>query len=156
MKPHATHRRRPFPAAASERSGYCPACFARIDADAATCPVCGRDLARLSEREHRDKLLAALDHPLADVRLRAIIALGWRGEGETALALVWCALRHPVDVVEGLQVIESLRNIHDMAARQSAVQLLAERHPARVVRERAADVLMTGGRTDTPAGLLAH
>ena len=95
---------------------------------------------RLSVRVYRDKLLAALNHPLADVRLRAIIALGWRGEGETAQALAQCALHHPVDVVEGLQVIESLRGMRDTAARRSALRILAERHPARAVRLRAAEL----------------
>ena len=36
--------------------------------------------------------------------MRAIIALGWRGEQEMAAALAECALRHPSDVVEGLEM----------------------------------------------------
>jgi len=97
---------------------------------------------RLRGRTYGDKLLAALNHPLADVRLRAIIALGWRGEGETAQALARCALHHPIDLVEGLQVIESLRGIRDAPARRNALRMLAERHPARAVRRRAAELYL--------------
>jgi len=140
VRTHFAHRRYPRAVVAAQRPGYCPACFALIGAEARTCPVCGHDLARSSDWEFRDKLLAALNHPLADVRMRAIIALGWRGERETAQALVRCALRRPVDVVEGLQVIESLRGIQDAPARRSALRMLVERHPARAVRLRAAEL----------------
>jgi hypothetical protein len=90
------------------QSGYCPGCFALIDAGAERCPACGLDLARFGARDYRDKLRAALLHPLAEVRRRAIISIGWRRESEAAPSLVDCALRHPTDVVEGLQVVESL------------------------------------------------
>lgn len=142
MKPRHAHRHYRPPSVTPEHPAYCPACFALIDADTSVCPFCDHDLMRLSGREYRDKLLAALNHPLADVRLRAIIALGWRGEGETAEALARCALHHPVDIVEGLQVVESLRNICDKAARRDALRMLAQRHPARVVRLRTAELSM--------------
>jgi HEAT repeat protein len=135
--PHVSWQAHP-PARVPEHPSYCPACLALIDASAAVCPACGKDLVHLSERAYRDKLLAALNHPLADVRLRAIIALGWRGEGEAALALAQCALHHPTDIVEGLQVIESLLHLGDKEARREALRQLAVRHPARVVRLRAA------------------
>lgn len=127
----------PMQSVASARPGYCPGCFALIEAGSDRCPVCGIDIGSLSARDFRDKLLAALDHPLADVRLRAIIALGWRDEGLTAEALARCALRHPTDVVEGLQVIDSLRAIHDTHERERALRMLAAGHPSRVVRSAA-------------------
>lgn len=138
MKSHHVSRHQRPPAAAPEHPSYCPSCLALIDVATPVCPVCGNDLAQLSRRKYRDKLLAALNHPLADVRLRAIIALGWRGEGEGALALAQCALHHPADIVEGLQVVESLQDIRDKDARRNALRVLAERHPARAVRLRAA------------------
>lgn len=143
----AAHRCHPSTVFASARPGYCTACFALIDVEARSCPVCGCDLARLSEREFRNKLLVALNHPLADVRLRAIIALGWRGESENASALARCALRHPTDVVEGLQVIESVRGIGNVAAREEAWRMLAKRHPARLVRSAASWALRGHSRS---------
>jgi len=122
-------------------SAYCPGCFALISVTADRCPACGLDIRALSARAYRDKLLAALAHPLADVRLRAIIALGLRGEGETADALAHCALRHPTDVVEGLQVIEGLQGIRDAAAREHGLRLLASCHPAHAIWSAASRAL---------------
>lgn len=119
---------------AGAQPGYCPGCFALIEETAERCPACGLDIAAMSTRDFRANLLAALQHPLADVRLRAIISFGWRGEGDTAQPLAECALRHPTDVVEGLQVVESLGGIRDAAARQGALHILVVSHPARAVR----------------------
>lgn len=123
------------------RSGYCPSCFALIEVHNRHCPACGLDVSSLSARDYRDKLLAALEHPLADVRLRAIIALGWRGEGDASPALAQCALRHPLDVVEGLQVVASLAGLQDAATREPALRRLAVEHPSRMVRSAAEQCL---------------
>lgn len=119
----------------------CLACFHLIPVEAQTCPRCGADLAAFSAREYADKLIAALDHPLSEVRMRAIIALGWRGEERAAQPLLDLALRHPVDVVEGLAVLESLARMGIEG--RIAMVALAERHPAHAVRETAKQVLRT-------------
>jgi hypothetical protein len=67
--------------------------------------------------------------------MRAIITLGWRGEGRAALPLREGALSHPVDVVEGLAVVESLAQLGEGG--RAAVASLVERHPAHAVREAA-------------------
>lgn len=125
------------PAAPGGAPGYCPECFALIAAEADACPACGLDLGRLSARDYRDKLIAALHHPLADVRMRVIIAFGWRGESEAAQPLVERALRHATDVVQGLQVVESLRELRDAEACERALRILATSHAARAVRSAA-------------------
>lgn len=86
------------------RQQICLRCFHLIPVEAQTCPRCGADLTAFSAQNYADKLIAALDHPLSEVRIRAIIALGWRGEERAAQPLLDLALRHPVDVVEGLAV----------------------------------------------------
>ncbi len=88
----------------------------------------------LRERDYREALLHALHHPLAEVRMRAIIALGLRGELETADALAEFALRHPTDVVQGLEIVHSLSCVRDTATRQRTLSSLALRHPAHAVR----------------------
>ena len=113
----------------------CPACFRLIPAEAHACPACGADLDRLWARDYRDKLLAALAHPLAEVRMRAILALGLRGEASAAQSLVDCALRHPVDVVEGLAVVAALVRLG--GAGRTALHTLAEVHAAQAVRAAA-------------------
>ena len=60
---------------------FCPNCYARIPIDAAICPHCHTSLRDWQEKTYADCLIDALQHPLSEVRMRAIIALGWRGEG---------------------------------------------------------------------------
>ena len=116
---------------------YCPECFAMIPADAPVCPACGADVVRLSARDYREKLLHALQHPLADVRLRAIIALGLRGDAGAADAMAHCALRYPADVTAALEVINGLRQFDSGPRSGAALTLLAEQHPGRAVRAAA-------------------
>lgn len=119
----------------------CFACFYLIPVEQKVCPHCGADLADFSARDYREKLLNALFHPLADVRMRAVIALGWRGEQETAGELAACALRHPSDIVQGLEIINSLTIMKAAKSVYAALSILKERHPAHAVREGAATAL---------------
>ncbi|BBP04925.1 hypothetical protein TPL01_26460 [Sulfuriferula plumbiphila] len=119
----------------------CLRCFHLIPAETQTCPHCGADLAAFAARDYADKLIAALGHSLSEVRMRAIIALGWRGEGRAAQPLLELALRHPVDVVEGLAVVKSLAGMG--VEGRIALVALAERHQAHAVRETAQQVLRT-------------
>ena len=119
----------------AETQQICPACFRLIPAEAGVCPACGADLLALSTRDYRDKLHAALDHPLAEVRMRVILALGWRGESQEAEPLAACALRHPIDVVEGLAVVQALAQLGE--AGHAVLQRLVHTHPAHAVREAA-------------------
>jgi len=113
----------------------CPRCYDLIDAAAAVCPRCGADLEALSTRDYGNKLLDALHHPLSEVRMRAVIALGWRGDPAAAAGLEQLALRHPVDVIEGLAVVDSLARLG--AAGQASLGALAAGHPAHAVRAAA-------------------
>lgn len=125
----------------SEHPGFCPACFASLAQEADTCPACGARMTELSARDYREKLVHALLHPLYDVRMRAIIALGLRGEAETAEALVECAMRHPTDVVQGLEIISSLTRMKEARGGRLALSILKVQHPSHAVREEAARAL---------------
>jgi HEAT repeat protein len=87
---------------------FCPNCYAQIPVDAAICPHCRATLSDWQEKTYPDRLIDALGHPLSEVRMRAIIALGWRKERAAERPLVDCALRHPIDVIEGLEIFNSL------------------------------------------------
>ena len=135
---------------------FCLECFALIAAEAQTCPICGRDQAQLRARDYHAKLLHALHHPLSEVRMRAIIALGLRGEPDAAQALADCALRHPVDVVEGLEIVRSLRLLQARSGRLEALENLARRHPAQAVRAAAARALADSSGEAEPHRLGDH
>lgn len=113
---------------------FCMNCFAMMPSSAAVCPACGQEAAVLSSRDYREKLIHALHHPLADVRMRAVTALGLRRDAGAADDLVQCALRHPIDILEGLEVVKSLRMLPRGTSRSNALHKLCEQHPAPVVR----------------------
>jgi HEAT repeat protein len=113
---------------------YCMNCFSMMPRGAAVCPSCGKEIVALTSRGYREKLLRALHHPLAEVRMRAVIALGLQRDTEAADDLVACALRHPKDVIEALEIVRSLRMFPAGRSRHQALHDLSERHPAAVVR----------------------
>jgi len=121
---------------------YCLHCFARIPREARRCPMCGRHSEEISDLAYREKLLRALEHPIAEVRMRAILALGLRGEPDTAPALIACALRRPSDVVEGLEIVRSLGRLDAGRPCGAALRDLANRHPASAVKAAASRVLV--------------
>lgn len=135
---------------AATRSQYCGECFELFDAGQASCPHCGNPAAALSYRDYQQKLVHALEHPLADVRMRAIIALGLRGERSAADALVDCALRSPTDLIEGLEVVCSLSRILGAAGDIEPLHRLASSHPAHAIR--AAATRVVGHRSENPNG----
>lgn len=117
---------------------YCGECFAWFEVSSDVCPRCGAIASGLSERDYGEKLLRALQHPLADVRLRAVIALGRRAHADMAEALIDCALRYPTDVIQGLEIVDGLQRIarrHPETV--GALQRLAKEHPAHIIREAA-------------------
>lgn len=73
--------------------------------------------------------------------MRSIIALGLRGDCSAADALVTCALRTPTDVVEGLEIVRSLRAILSHSGEMEPLKHLAESHPAHAVRMAAIGAL---------------
>jgi HEAT repeat protein len=105
------------------------------------CPHCHASLRQWEKKTYSQRLIEALEHPLSEVRMRAIIALGWRGEKAAEKPLVDCALRHPIDVVEGLEIVNSLRLIRDKRSDDTALRILSLNHPARAVRSAAAENL---------------
>jgi hypothetical protein len=87
---------------------FCPSCFAEIDAVTAMCPQCGADVQAYRDHSYRQRLLHALKHPLSDIRMTAIEALGRLRPPGTAKALVDCALEHPCDPVQGVAILRAL------------------------------------------------
>jgi len=131
------------------RDSYCMNCFSLIPAQAQACPVCGERMTGLSAQDYRTKLLHALEHPLDDVRMRAIIALGLRREADVSLALAGCTLRHPLNVEEGIEVVHALNGFLPSPVAQRALEILAREHGAHAVRERARTALQNeGGSVD--------
>ena len=125
---------------------YCLECFALIPLDVAACPACGHATGGDGHARFAVRLVHALHHPLSEVRMRAIVALGWRASEDAAQALADCALRRPVDVSEGLAVVEALAQLSAGQRRVAALRRLAGGHTARAVRAAALRVLEAHGK----------
>jgi hypothetical protein len=124
----------------TEQAAYCLHCFTMLPASAEVCPHCGADPAEWPGG-YAERLIHALLHPLTEVRMRAILALGLRGEAEAAEALTACALRHPADVVEGLEIVRSLARIAEATGQWHALARIVRDHPGHAVWQAAADAL---------------
>ena len=59
--------------------GFYPHCFAAPGWEADECPHCHTDLGACSRQPYTSRLIHALSHPLAKVRMRAIITPGLQG-----------------------------------------------------------------------------
>ena len=119
------------------QQSYCPVCAAPIGHDARNCPRCKADIDEWDSKNFVEKLIEALRHPLSEVRMRAIIVLGNRQERTAEQPLVDCAFAHPQDVVQGLEIVNSLRLIRKADLPSTALERLAKDHPARAVRKAA-------------------
>lgn len=127
---------------------FCPECFAEVAADAVRCPRCGADLEESRQREdYEARLIRALRHPVAEVRAGAIEALRLRRAGSACDALVDAALASPLDVDQGLAIIDCLAAMLPAAKPASCLIKIADTHPSRPVRRAAAGKLATAGGT---------
>ena len=125
---------------------FCPHCFESIPATSRTCPCCHQDVQDWqADQTYAARLVRALQHPVDQVRMGAIITLGNRADLKTASALVKCAYRFPALVPQNLQIIESLMQLPDSSARKSALEALSH-HPSHPVGERARGALAGSGR----------
>lgn len=118
---------------------FCPHCFHLLADKDQTCTACGTEINQWdSTAQNFDtRLIQALRHPVGDVRLRAIYALGKRDVHSAATALVKCALSAPSDVPQGLEVVTALEHWLPSPVGQQALERLAHEHAAKVVREAA-------------------
>lgn len=137
-----------------DRLTFCLNCFRQHERESTRCPFCGIEVDRWQEIGYGARLSHALEHPLDDVRMRAIIALGWRAEPEAEAALVECAFAHPTDVTNGLEIVRSLGAIAERHGCRGGLLRLSAEHPARWMR-RAAEGALRRFRDRSPAALQA-
>jgi hypothetical protein len=116
---------------------FCAHCFAILQAGRVICPSCREKVRYLNDDESLNLLVKVLHDNRADVRSTAIFVLGRRKDRRAADALVACALRHPSDIDEGLQIVKVLSAIDDGVPRTTALQYLIARHPASEIKQAA-------------------
>jgi hypothetical protein len=72
--------------------------------------------------------------------MMAIMTLGNRREPAAAVPLAECAFDHPLDVVQGLEIVRSLEKLPPGRQLDQALAMLS-RHPARAIRKAAGEVV---------------
>jgi hypothetical protein len=113
---------------------FCPNCFDDIGPDAEICESCRINVKEwMAQKSYTERLIHALNHPIAEVRMGAIISLGKLKEVKAAVPLAQCALEHPIDIVQGLEIIRALRQMHFTREVEQGLKMLSK-HPARAIR----------------------
>jgi hypothetical protein len=104
------------------------------------CPACGVDVNAWGQgRSYTLRLLHALDHPISEVRMAAVISLGNRRVVAASLPLARCALKHPTDFNLAMEIINALKKLPKVPERDQAVSML-KYHSGRAVRKAAKEI----------------
>lgn len=120
----------------------CPSCYALLQPDSIECPACHASVDPMPGGSNDLELLTkTLRDSRGEVRSNAIFALGRRRDKLAADALVACALRHPADVDEGLQIVGALATLAAGKPHSTALHYLIARHPNSAVKHAASLVL---------------
>ncbi|MEW6327795.1 MAG: MFS transporter [Thermodesulfobacteriota bacterium] len=114
---------------------FCPNCFHEVGSPHGKCPACGVDMDTWQRRHsYTERLIHALNHPISEVRMGAIISLGHQKAVSAAVPLAQCAMRHAKDIVQGLEIVRSLSKLPNSPERNKALAMLRQ-HPARAIQE---------------------
>lgn len=91
-------------------SAFCPACWSALSSSDDRCRACGAEIEGLSSRPYPRKLLAALSHPIPEVRERAAELLGKIGERDAYEPLIRIAAEsgEPYLAATALESVASL------------------------------------------------
>ncbi|MBU2762233.1 HEAT repeat domain-containing protein [Acidithiobacillus caldus] len=128
---------------------YCPLCYAEIPIGSQSCPACGRDIeAWERDTPYFDRLIWALRNPHPEVRMGAILSLQNHQRDAAAVPLARCALAAPIDVIQGLAVVQAITRLPAGEQQRQALTLLNE-HPAHSVRVAATAALHAEGTTSS-------
>lgn len=114
---------------------FCPNCFDEIGSDVEICKSCSINIKKwMAQKSYTERLIHALNHPISEVRMGAIISLGKLKEVKAAVPLAQCAFSHPNDVVQGLEITCALKQMDFESEVEQSLELLSK-HPARAIRK---------------------
>jgi len=116
---------------------FCPFCFKGIIIGQKICPHCKVNIPLWEKNtSYEEKLIHALDHPIAEVREGVIITLGNLKYKKAAAPLAQCAFNYPADNIQNLEILQSIEQLPLCRERDNAV-LLMRTHLSRMIRESA-------------------
>ena len=120
---------------------YCPLCYAEIPIGSIICPACRRDIEGWERSTpYYDRLIWALKNPHSEVRMGAILSLQNHRRAGAAVPLAECAMNWPIDVVQGMAVVEAIAKLPGSAEKTAALRQL-QQHEAHAIRAAAGTLL---------------
>ncbi len=124
---------------------YCPLCYAEIPIGSIICPTCGQDVESWERHiPYYDRLIWALKNPHSEVRMGAVLSLQNHRRDGAAGPLAECAMNWPIDVVQGMAVVEAIAKLPDGAEKTAALRQL-QQHEAHAIRVAAGELLAKKG-----------
>jgi HEAT repeats len=122
---------------------YCVNCFAELSTDGGVCPRCGA-AQNLDRCDYAAKLRAALAHPIAETRRRAVFLLGEKRVTDAVAELAEILDREddPFLVEEAAAALGKIQGEQSLAALARAAH-----HKSFLVRARAVEALAAAGGT---------
>ena len=127
---------------------YCPLCYAEIPIGSIICPTCGQDVEGWERHTpYYNRLIWALKNPHSEVRMGAILSLQNHRRDGAAGPLAECAMNWPIDVVQGMAVVEAIAKLPDGAEKTAAFRQL-QQHEAHAIRVAAGELLAKGADND--------
>lgn len=127
---------------------FCWSCYGQVQRAAGRCPHCGAQIAPPPRADYAERLIWALRHPLAEVRLNAAEVLGRRRESRAAPALRELVLAEHTDPYLAAAALDALVRIQGIDASSDVLQRAAEDGAAPL--RRLAQQLLSHRRTTEP------
>ena len=119
---------------------FCLCCWSPLNGQERICPACGCDLTFFSRLSIEEKYILALGHPVVDNKMIAVSMLGKSGSQRAIPRLekiLWSPETDYYLLAEVLNALASIRNPKCL----ELIQMAAEKHPNRLISEKAGDVL---------------
>ena len=121
---------------------FCPNCFRELKNKTDTCPYCGFNIGDYQRTvPYENRLIHALNHPVREVRMGAIISLGNMKSEKAVKPLIEHSMENPKDVVEGMEILNAIRKILKGEEFRKTLLYVIKSHPSKVIARMAADML---------------
>ncbi len=120
---------------------FCPNCWREVPAESDSCSHCNYHLTRYNELPEGTKLILCLSHPLKEIRLMAIKALGDL-RYENAIAMFGEIIDEGNDLTLIEEIFRELVKIDTPLSRTKLEELNSSHHP-KIIRELAHRALKT-------------
>ncbi len=114
---------------------FCPVCFKKLNKNRLICPYCHININKWQEEiTYESRLIHALQHPLSEVRMGAIITLANMRSTNALIPLTNCAFKYPKDIIQNLEIIKSIEKIPSCKDKIVIIKKFKQ-HPSKIIKK---------------------